>query len=103
MIARSEACGALAQVISRLHDRRLLPCRLVDERISQLIDQGHEVVGSHRSPENAERLRALGAEPVALDLLDARAVRKVVLVARPDAIVHQATALKERPRIWSAS
>ena len=63
--------------------------------VPQLIDQGHEVVGSHRSPENAERLRALGAEPVALDLLDARAVRKVMLVARPDAIVHQATALKD--------
>ena len=63
--------------------------------VPQLIDQGHEVVGTHRSPENAERLRALGAEPVALDLLDARAVRKVVLVARPDAIVHQATALKD--------
>ena len=63
--------------------------------VPQLIDQGHEVVGTHRSPENAERLRALGAEPVALDLLDARAVRKAVLDAHPDAIVHQATALKD--------
>jgi nucleoside-diphosphate-sugar epimerase len=63
--------------------------------VPQLIDQGHEVVGTHRSPENAERLRALGAEPVALDLLDLRAVRKAVLEAHPDAIVHQATALKD--------
>jgi len=61
--------------------------------VSQLIDVGHEVVGTHRSPGNAERIRALGAEPVALDLLDARAVREAVLRARPDAIAHEATAL----------
>jgi nucleoside-diphosphate-sugar epimerase len=38
-------------------------------------------------------VRALGAEPVTLDLLDPRAVRQAVLEAEPDAIVHQATAL----------
>jgi nucleoside-diphosphate-sugar epimerase len=63
--------------------------------VPQLIHQGHEVVGTHRSPGNAERLRALGAEPVALDLLDVRAVRKAVLEASPDAIINQATALKD--------
>jgi nucleoside-diphosphate-sugar epimerase len=61
--------------------------------VPQLIDAGHEVIGTHRSPGGAERLRALGAEPVALDLLDARAVRKAVLSSEPEAIVHQATAL----------
>ncbi len=61
--------------------------------VPQLIDRGHEVIGTFRSAGNAERLRALGAEPVALDLLDAGAVRQAVLDARPDAIVHQATAL----------
>ncbi len=61
--------------------------------VPQLIDRGHEVIGTFRSPGNAERVRALGAEPVALDLLDARAVRAVVLEAAPEAIVHQATAL----------
>jgi nucleoside-diphosphate-sugar epimerase len=50
-------------------------------------------VGTFKSPGNAERVRALGAEPVALDLLDPRAVRKAVLEAAPDAIIHQATAL----------
>jgi 2-alkyl-3-oxoalkanoate reductase len=63
--------------------------------VPQLIDRGHEVIGTHRSPGGAERLRALGAEPVALDLLDAGAVRKAVLDAEPDAIVHQATALAD--------
>ena len=63
--------------------------------VPQLIDRGHEVIGTSRSPGNGERVRALGAEPIALDLLDARAVRKAVLEAKPDAIVHQATALAD--------
>jgi nucleoside-diphosphate-sugar epimerase len=61
--------------------------------VPQLIDAGHEVIGSFTSPASAERVRALGAKPVALDLLDARAVRKSVLASQPEAIVHQATAL----------
>jgi 2-alkyl-3-oxoalkanoate reductase len=61
--------------------------------VPQLIDQGHEVTGTFRAPGGAERVRALGAEPVALDLLDAAAVRRAVLEARPEAIIHQATAL----------
>ena len=61
--------------------------------VPQLIDRGHEVVGTARSPDKAERLRALGAEPVVLDALDADAVRGAVATAKPDAIVHQATAL----------
>ena len=61
--------------------------------VPQLIDQGHEVIGTFRSPGNGERVRALGAEPVALDLLDASAVRKAVFETEPEAIVHQATAL----------
>jgi 2-alkyl-3-oxoalkanoate reductase len=61
--------------------------------VPQLIDRGHEVIGSSRSTRNADRVRALGAEPIVLDLLDAAAVRKAVLEAGPDAIVHQATAL----------
>jgi 2-alkyl-3-oxoalkanoate reductase len=63
--------------------------------VPQLIDRGHEVIGTSRSPERANRVRALGAEPIVLDLLDTRAVRKAVLATEPDAIVHQATALAE--------
>jgi nucleoside-diphosphate-sugar epimerase len=57
--------------------------------VPQLIDAGHEVIGTHNSPTSAELLRTLGANPVLLDLLDARAVREAVR----DAIVHEATAL----------
>jgi 2-alkyl-3-oxoalkanoate reductase len=60
--------------------------------VPQLIERGHEVIGTFRTPGHGERL---GAEAIALDLLDARAVRAAVLQARPDAIVNQATALSD--------
>jgi nucleoside-diphosphate-sugar epimerase len=66
-----------------------------------LTGAGHEVVGTHNSPANAELLLALGARPIALDLLDPRAVREAVREAEPDAIVHQATALANAR--WSKS
>jgi nucleoside-diphosphate-sugar epimerase len=61
--------------------------------VPQLVARGHQVVGTTRSPQKAERLQALGAEPVVLDLLDPGAVREAVTSVRPEAIVHQATAL----------
>ena len=63
--------------------------------VSQLIERGHEVIGTSTSPEKAERIRQLGAEPVVLDALAPRAARLAVLEAEPDAIVHQATALAD--------
>ena len=61
--------------------------------VPQLIDRGYEVIGTFKSPEKEARLRAFGAQPVALDLLDGLAVRKALLDSKPDAIVHEATAL----------
>jgi len=61
--------------------------------VPQLIDAGHEVIGTHKSAASAERLRALGAEPLQLDLLERDAVIRYVVANKPDAIVHQATAL----------
>ena len=49
--------------------------------VPQLVDRGHEVIGTSRAAEKAEHIRALGAEPVALDLLDHAAVRRAVLEA----------------------
>jgi nucleoside-diphosphate-sugar epimerase len=63
--------------------------------VPQLIDAGHDVVGTHNSPASAELLRTLGAKPVLVDLLDAHAVRKAVLESEPEAIVHEATALAD--------
>lgn len=63
--------------------------------VPQLVEAHHEVIGTYRSPGNAELLQKLGAAAVKLDLLDAGAVRRAVLEAEPDAIVHQATALAD--------
>ncbi len=63
--------------------------------VPQLINHGHAVTGTARSARKAERIRMLGAESILLDLLDSKAVRHAVLTARPDAIIHQATALAE--------
>ena len=63
--------------------------------VARLIERGHEVIGTARSPEKLERVGAQGATPIALDVLDANAVRLAVADAEPDAVVHQATALAE--------
>lgn len=64
--------------------RRLLPA---------LQASGHDVTATARSAEGAGQIRALGAEPLVLDVLDPKAVRQAVLDVRPDAIVHEATGL----------
>ena len=58
-----------------------------------LVDAGHEVVGTTTSARKLETLRALGARPVVLDLLDAEAVGRAIAEAEPEVVVHQATAL----------
>jgi nucleoside-diphosphate-sugar epimerase len=69
--------------------RRLVP---------QLLEAGHEVVGTHKSPEGGDALQRLGATPVRLDLLNPEAVRTVIAAHRPEAIVHEATALGDA--VW---
>src|SRR5438045_4091050 len=64
--------------------RRLVPL---------LADAGHDVVGTTTSPQKLETLRALGAQPVVLDLLDAEAVGRAISEAEPEVVVHEATAL----------
>jgi nucleoside-diphosphate-sugar epimerase len=50
-------------------------------------------VGTTTSCTKASEIRALGAEPVVLDVLDEAAVLRAIWEASPDAIVHEATAL----------
>jgi nucleoside-diphosphate-sugar epimerase len=59
----------------------------------RLIAAGHDVVGITRSPANAERLRAGGAEAVVADVLDRDNLLAAVRDVRADAVVHQLTAL----------
>jgi nucleoside-diphosphate-sugar epimerase len=58
-----------------------------------LVANGHEVVGTTRSIGKAGDLRAVGAAPVVLDVLDAEAVGRAVSESEPDVVVHQATSL----------
>ena len=64
--------------------RRLLPL---------LVEQGHEVTATTRTPAKTDALRALGATAVVLDGLRAGAVGEAVARAEPDVIVHQMTAI----------
>jgi nucleoside-diphosphate-sugar epimerase len=52
-----------------------------------------EVTGTTRSPVKARELRALGVEPVIVDMFDADAVMQAVTAARPEVIIHQLTDL----------
>jgi 2-alkyl-3-oxoalkanoate reductase len=61
--------------------------------LPQLATSGHHVTATSRSAGKVARVRSLGAEPLALDVLDKAAVRAAVAGARPDAIIYQATAL----------
>lgn len=61
--------------------------------VPQLVRAGHEVVGMTRSPSKQEQVRALGAEPVVADALDADQVADAVGRTQPDVIVHQLTSI----------
>jgi nucleoside-diphosphate-sugar epimerase len=62
--------------------------------VPRLIAGGHEVVGTTRSESKQATLYELGATPVVLDALDADQVEAAVAEARPDAIVHELTAIE---------
>src|SRR5262245_58547799 len=64
--------------------RRLVP---------QLVARGHQVTATTTSPAKLGLLAQLGAEAVVMDGLDAVSVGEAVAKARPDAIVHQMTAI----------
>ena len=64
--------------------------------LKQLREAGHEVVGTTRSEQRAETIRALGAEPVIVDATDTGALRGVVIEARPEVVINQLTNLPDK-------
>jgi nucleoside-diphosphate-sugar epimerase len=64
--------------------RRLVP---------QLVARGHRVTATTTDPGKLGSLEQLGADAVVMDGLDAVSVGEAVAAARPDAIVHQMTAI----------
>ena len=63
----------------------------------QLVARGHQVTATTTSQDKLEGLRALGAEPVVVDGLDAVGVGQAVARAEPDAVIHQMSALAGEP------
>ena len=66
--------------------RRLVPL---------LLGAGHTVVGTTRSQEKAEELKASCVEPVVVDVFDADSLLEFAAWARPDAVIHQLTDLPD--------
>jgi nucleoside-diphosphate-sugar epimerase len=61
--------------------------------VPKLMERGHQVGGMVRSATGAATAAALGAEPLVVDALDAAAVRAALRTFRPEAVIHQLTAL----------
>jgi nucleoside-diphosphate-sugar epimerase len=68
--------------------RRLVP---------QLVARGHQVTATTTGRGKLGLLEQLGADGVVMDGLDAVSVGEAVAKARPDAIVHQMTAIAGKP------
>jgi nucleoside-diphosphate-sugar epimerase len=66
--------------------RRLVPL---------LLQERHQVVGMTRTPQKADHLRELGAEPVVCDVFDADALKEAVAGAAPELVMHQLTDLPD--------
>jgi nucleoside-diphosphate-sugar epimerase len=62
-----------------------------------LVARGHHVTGTVTSEKSKEAVRAMGAEPVVVDGLDAAGIGEAVARAEPDAIIHEMTALSGTP------
>jgi nucleoside-diphosphate-sugar epimerase len=66
----------------------------IGRRLTPLLrDAGHHVTGTTRSAAKADALRALGAEPLVVDVFDAEALLRATMEARPEIVIHQLTDL----------
>jgi nucleoside-diphosphate-sugar epimerase len=65
--------------------------------VPMLVARGHQVTGTATSERSADAIRAMGAEPVVVDGLDAAGIGETVARAAPDAIIHEMTALSSTP------
>ena len=58
-----------------------------------LLDAGHQVTGISRNPVGVERIRRQGATGLRADAFDRDALRRAVVAAEPDVVIHQLTDL----------
>jgi nucleoside-diphosphate-sugar epimerase len=64
--------------------------------VDQLVEAGHEVTGTTRSPARAKAIEKAGARAVVCDALNAEALQHAVSEAGPEVVIHQLTALPDR-------
>ena len=71
---------------------------VIGRRLTPLqVKMGHQVAGTTRSADKAAAIRAMGAEPVVVDVFDKAALTRAVAAAKPDAVIHQLTDLAYGP------
>jgi nucleoside-diphosphate-sugar epimerase len=71
----------------------------IGRRMTPLLRKaGHDVTGMTRSPDVARELAASGAHAVVVDVYDAAALKKIVVAAQPEVVMHQLTDL---PRVFN--
>jgi 2-alkyl-3-oxoalkanoate reductase len=63
------------------------------ELVPMLLERGDTVIGTTTNPAKSHDVEAMGAEPVVVDILDRAATVAAVAKAKPDVVMHQATAL----------
>ncbi|NRQ37397.1 NAD(P)-dependent oxidoreductase [Nonomuraea sp. NN258] len=61
--------------------------------VPMLVEAGHQVTGTSRTAEGAERVRRQGAAAARVDVYDAGGLRRAVAAAAPDVVIHQLTDL----------
>jgi uncharacterized protein YbjT (DUF2867 family) len=71
--------------------------------VRALVAAGHEVTALTRSRDKPTELGALGATPALADALDAEALHRVVVGARPTHVIHQLSPSQDRPSSRSRS
>jgi nucleoside-diphosphate-sugar epimerase len=60
-----------------------------------LVDAGHQVTGTTRSPTKIGDIRALGAQPAVVDAFDLDALKAAAIAAKPEVVIHQLTDLPD--------
>ncbi len=61
-----------------------------------LLEAGHEVAGTTRSPDKTDQIAAMGARPVIADALDRQSIFAALEAEHPDVVIHQLTDLSSR-------
>ena len=67
--------------------------------VRALVTGSHKVIGISRTPGKRDKLRALGAEPLVVDVMDRTALLEALDGLEADAVLHEMTALKKIPTL----